>query len=109
MTIKLNPEFKTKWLAALRSGDFEQGRDFLAGYGKFCCLGVGCVVLGIGPEGENGNLRTDQPAGFATLAWDGETTNDFEYEALSAQCDLARMNDAGKTFLEIADIIEARH
>lgn len=44
----------TKWMAALRSGDYVQGRKFLAdvrgsgGLGElaYCCMGVGLHVLG---------------------------------------------------------------
>lgn len=44
----------TKWMAALRSGDYVQGRKFLAavrGSGglrelAYCCMGVGLHVLG---------------------------------------------------------------
>lgn len=44
----MNPEIKAKWLEALRSGDYTQGRKFLATKNKqtgefdFCCLGVLC-------------------------------------------------------------------
>lgn len=57
---KLEPEFKAKWLAALRSGDYKQARNSLfnklvvsneAGeklkVPTYCCLGVACKVLGI--------------------------------------------------------------
>jgi hypothetical protein len=45
----VNPEVKTKWLAALRSGEFEQGAVRLKtevrdGTSKFCCLGVLCEL-----------------------------------------------------------------
>ena len=44
---KLKPEFKAKWLAALRSGEYGQGKSALnPGPGKYCCLGVACVVNG---------------------------------------------------------------
>lgn len=43
---KLRPEVKRQWLAALRSGEYEQGREYLhfvEGGGEFyCCLGVLC-------------------------------------------------------------------
>lgn len=47
MTIpKLKPEVKEKWLAALRSGEYKQGYEYLHIKGKdqdtFCCLGVLC-------------------------------------------------------------------
>ncbi len=49
MTRKMNPEVKTAWVAALRSGEYKQGRDRLIckiGEDKFehCCLGVLCEL-----------------------------------------------------------------
>jgi hypothetical protein len=49
----MNPEIKAQWIAALRSGDYQQGRATLAkAYAeegkivtKYCCLGVLCDVL----------------------------------------------------------------
>lgn len=38
----MNPEVKKKWVAALRSGDYEQGTRFLRSHDGFCCLGVLC-------------------------------------------------------------------
>lgn len=39
----MNPEVKDKWLTALRSGKYEQGKQRLqTADGKFCCLGVLC-------------------------------------------------------------------
>lgn len=37
-------EFYAAWLAALRSGEYEQGRGCLSDNGKFCCLGVACDI-----------------------------------------------------------------
>lgn len=42
MTNKMNPEVKVLWLAALRSGEYEQGASALKRGGKYCCLGVLC-------------------------------------------------------------------
>lgn len=41
---KMNPEVKAKWTAALRSGDYQQGRGGLLKDGKYCCLGVLCDI-----------------------------------------------------------------
>jgi hypothetical protein len=39
----MNPEIKKKWVKALRSGKYEQGRGNLKNSdGQFCCLGVLC-------------------------------------------------------------------
>ncbi len=47
---KIDPEFKVKWLAALRSGEYIQGqgalRTDLDGHNSsYCCLGVACSLL----------------------------------------------------------------
>lgn len=36
----MNQEIKTRWIEALRSGNYQQGKDGLFHCGKFCCLGV---------------------------------------------------------------------
>lgn len=45
-TKKLNPEFKAKWIAALRSGEYQQchGTMFKEKTGGYCCLGVAACV-----------------------------------------------------------------
>lgn len=47
--MKIAKELKAKWLAALRSGDYKQGKNYLHNSAKdtFCCLGVLCEVAGI--------------------------------------------------------------
>lgn len=40
----MNPEAKELWLAALRSGKYEQGKYYLLQNRKYCCLGVLCDV-----------------------------------------------------------------
>lgn len=40
----MNQEYKEKWVAALRSGDYKQGRGRLQNEDGFCCLGVLCDV-----------------------------------------------------------------
>lgn len=36
----MNKEIKDKWVAALESGEYEQGKGKLKRDNKFCCLGV---------------------------------------------------------------------
>ena len=38
----MNERIKEKWLKALRSGKYKQGKGELREGGKFCCLGVLC-------------------------------------------------------------------
>ena len=40
-------EDQEKWLTALESGEYKQITGLLFGRGGFCCLGVGCVALGM--------------------------------------------------------------
>lgn len=40
----MNPEIKTKWTEALRSGEFKQGTRALKRDDRFCCLGVLCEL-----------------------------------------------------------------
>lgn len=42
----MTPELKSKWLSALRSGKYKQGKKTLNCGGKMCCLGVLCDVAG---------------------------------------------------------------
>lgn len=100
------------WLDALRSGEWKQAKGALELRGKGnCCLGVACRVA----ISQGFNLVTREEA-------DGSTAfNDF-YGSLPesmtsglgvsplgtcAAGALAGFNDEGKTFPEIADIIEA--
>ena len=45
--MKMPLAIKQRWIDALRSGQYLQGRGQLQADGKFCCLGVLCEVLGI--------------------------------------------------------------
>ncbi len=44
---KLEPEFKAKWIAALRSGEYKQGMNWLLKEDKYCCLGVAGAICNI--------------------------------------------------------------
>ena len=107
---KLDPAFKAKWVAALRSGEYKQARGQFRGGETLCCLGVAACLLGI--------PRDDVPEasfGFDHPEWH-RFADSFSNESRYA---LAFMNDGafdprhgGKTyrqhtFAEIADYIEA--
>jgi hypothetical protein len=90
----MDAELKAKWIAALRSGEYPQGRMSLRdGANRHCCLGVLCAVAG----------RDLDPAYI-------DDNYDFAETALSkpAADDLIAMNDDGKSFAEIADYIEQK-
>lgn len=49
----INWPTKAEWLAALRSGEFEQGSAYLKHGKQHCCLGVLCVLAKVPQSGLN--------------------------------------------------------
>ena len=43
----MDKKLKAKWVKALRSGKYEQGRYMLRHNNEYCCLGVLCRVAGV--------------------------------------------------------------
>ena len=107
----MTPEFKSKWVAALRSGKYQQGRDVLRKGDKFCCLGVACDL--IDPDAwERDNGYSPSPPLHGTgdeMAWQGLNTEtwDLPFIGISDAKALSAMNDRQSSFEEIADYIEA--
>jgi hypothetical protein len=117
---------RTKWVKALRSGDFPQTRHALRNESGYCCLGVACDIfseeLGLDTVRRYINdtkfdtaydhqstvlpqnvadfigLRTRE--GRFSKYRHGVEAEGHEYEALTT------LNDDGVTFEEIADILE---
>lgn len=96
--MKLDKEVKAKWVEALRSGKFKQGKGKLKYGDNYCCLGVACEI-GITSKDFNSELVS------------------LDFLPSSIQDELAKMNDgskykwenrkiAGRSFMEIADWIE---
>ena len=42
----MDKKLKAKWVKALRSGEYKQGKGYLEDRGKFCCLGVLADAVG---------------------------------------------------------------
>lgn len=116
MSERTRDALRSAWLAALRSGEYKQGRKALrTDRGGFCCLGVLCDV--IAPDGWGEAIAKD---GHCARYWDG---GDMYGEALVSLTErlraamgidvvgekiLTSMNDAhDKTFADIADYLEA--
>lgn len=88
----MDTELKAKWVKALRSGEFTQGVGKFERDGKYCCLGVLCVVAG-------------EPTVSSDVGVAGNWL--FAKDAIGeARNDLAFKNDNGWSFPEIADYIE---
>lgn len=105
----MNQELKTRWVAALRSGEYQQGRAVLRQNSQFCCLGVLCDLV------DNTRWRrTDASEIVYTYAIDEYPHTAMPpaevYAAAGLSDDdgstLADANDNGKSFEFIADYIE---
>lgn len=93
-----------KWIAALQSGEYKQGKDRLYDpkTDRYCCLGVLAICAGLKQKDlYDYPLLDDGPHYLADLniRTDWECNTDWEYK-------YARMNDQGKTFKTIAREIE---
>jgi hypothetical protein len=125
----MDQTIKDAWLVALRSGDYEQGQCQLRSpENKFCCLGVLSDVLSKdNPEiqwiktfdyfrisdGEFGSAEvlTQNIANKAGLTELDPIVNIIPTDKRCApveQIKLSTLNDTGKTFDQIADLIEAQ-
>ncbi len=103
-----------KWVKALRSGEYKQGKGYLVNNkDEFCCLGVLCNIA---PDYVRGEWIRDKDTGEWEMFGDSEATprKIMKWSGLKDDCgeydsdeyDLAEHNDNGKSFTEIADIIE---
>lgn len=106
---KLPVEFKEKWIAALRSGEYKKGTRYLKysrnsnNVYKYCCLGVACEV--VGAKNINAKHVIIEGGGIVGIrkvptpligGWDENDLIDK----------LITMNDTGKSFKYIANWIE---
>lgn len=108
----MKQELKTRWIAALRGGEYQQGKGRLRREesmgDSFCCLGVLCDLVS-----KDGWHRTDNGS------WKFVFGNDFGIgflpvpfrqavdlpQKVTDQC--INLNDNGDTFPVIADYLEA--
>lgn len=119
----MNREIRDRWVAALRSGTYKQGRSMLkvdAAYGetRHCCLGVLCeIALESGVQVEldlhhleDGSVahRYDGQQGYpprSIIDWADLGHGEVRYD--EGWTNLYQLNDSLKmSFREIADIIE---
>jgi hypothetical protein len=118
--MKLRPRIKAKWIAALRSGDYKQCRGQLrTRRNEFCCLGVLCNLHAQEhPEIAAKQERVEYYIGAEALppvdvmTWafkdyvSGWGSCSAKVEIPQLATNLAKLNDRGKTFKQIANLIE---
>lgn len=98
---KMDPVWKKKWIEALRSGKYSQGRHTLKNsYDmEYCCLGVLCDI--VDPYGWTDNDNHYDEVNYPA----NSVLNKVVLDRDEAH-DLAVMNDAGEPFSKIAAYIE---
>jgi hypothetical protein len=114
----MQAELRNRWIAALRSGRYAQGKGYLRqddmdGVARYCCLGVLCEVAGI-EWVTPGNVTTDDDdyGYMGATEWAPSflglpQPDDVDSGKMTDQSLLANMNDTNASFTEIADWIEA--
>jgi hypothetical protein len=118
----MKPDVKAKWVAALKSGEYVQGRSRLRTGDTFCCLGVLCDLHSkatgekwhINLDGTGAYRRTRSMLPEGVMVWAGLDIGPdpvvmvkSEFAIGKARRSLSELNDCDKlTFPEIADLIQ---
>jgi hypothetical protein len=116
----MSDDLVKKWVAALRSGEYKQGKGYLkyveGGKTLYCCLGVLCELTGPGvvEKREYGEPILDR----ICTKWNEQSCllpeSVKNAAGLYSDCGsfdggvLMNLNDSGIPFNEIADLIESR-
>ena len=107
-----------KWVKALRSGDYKQGRETLCTSDQYCCLGVLCELASkenICDKTENlfdsSNIEYDEHDDVLPQSvrdWSGMKTDSGD--RLGKRISLLALNDTNRySFERIANIIEKEY
>ena len=97
--LELGP-IQKQWTAALRSGEYPQGRSYMVCNGKYCCLGVAARCFELDHDRFYLTNKSWEKLGLR------DSDGAFAYTPELTYGSLAQMNDKGISFAEIADFIE---
>ena len=116
----------SKWLEALRSGEYIQGRDRLRLGDRFCCLGVACDLYAketgkggwLSPESNDSqvfmvrgrDMKYTEGLPLVVSEWlvEGIKPNGGSVPWKTVEYDVGvELNDKGATFVEIANRVAA--
>ena len=108
-----NKENIRKWVEALRSGEYKQGRELLRVGDHFCCLGVACDVSNVGEWQRRTGITFEYEEEMGMLPpavrdWLGVASGDpVLYTPIGHGDKASQLNDHDRfTFAQIADAIE---
>lgn len=118
----MNREVKDKWVVALKSGEYKQGKYFLNGATGYCCLGVLCdlaVKEGIGTWEDHERVGAKSYVSGESINTYALTPEVMEWAGLDSPTPLVTIkksdkvavpisiaNDSTVSFTRIAKIIE---
>lgn len=109
---KMTDELLDKWIEALESGKYRQttGRLYNQHSGSFCCLGLLCELTEAGEWNEYEYNMSDFHIPVVSLPQLIEWNVNLEYSRehlINSRFEavLAKLNDSGKSFKEIAQYI----
>ena len=112
-----------KWVTALRSGKYKQGKEYLCDNGKYCCLGVLCDIYNKERVKSKKRSIVEEYKSTSYLhfdgSWDvlpecvmewagmGSATGALSLKDIDTS--LAELNDNGKKFSTLANTIEKHY
>jgi hypothetical protein len=118
----VDPELKSKWIAALRSGEYKQGKGYLRDGDTWCCLGVLATIQGYEVPDKTETILEyywKESLGYNVHVLAGMNDGSLEQVAVTLSIWEKRLVESGLplpiypedltkryTFLEIADYIE---
>lgn len=112
----MNKEIADKWVEALRSGKYKQGTGSLCEITHsgehYCCLGVLCDIanipytIGSAPFKTYDGDKIGLSLGIMKKVGMESSLGRFRTINNGIQFDLSKLNDGGRSFKEIADVIE---
>lgn len=110
----MRKDIADEWVKALRSGKYKQGKQFLKTGEYYCCLGVLCDISRLDKWrviDHSYYLCKNFVLPEKVVEWAGmkSSTGSFIDVVDLSRNELTELNDSGKTFNEIADIIEKHY
>jgi hypothetical protein len=101
----MNTAIKQNWVTALRSGEYEQTKETFYADGAYCALGVLIDLHNKANPTQAVDLTTVESFPAVVSLW-SETTFPTDEKPFCIIY-VMEMNDAGRSFSECADFIEA--
>lgn len=92
-----------RWVAALRSGQYNQCKKRLTNAGRYCCLGVACAISPL----DRKTWVHECTLPWEVMDWLGIRDSQGEFGEAFGEALTILNDDKGLSFEEIADIIES--